>query len=103
MGIPQFTTPTFLLTFDEPGLNLTKANNVYVTFQSGRYKLTKTGASLDVGENTIGVHLTQEDTGNFYVGDVNIQANWTMENGDRFASEIVNWPISDQLLRSVKE
>ena len=36
MGVPQFTTPTFTLTFTEQGLDLTtQALNVYVTFESG--------------------------------------------------------------------
>ena len=100
MGIPQFTTPTFLLTFDDPDVDFTFADNVYVTFQSGRYKITKTGDSLVVDKNTIGVHLTQEETGGLYVGEVSIQANWTA-NGERYASTIITQEISEQLLRSV--
>ena len=101
MGVPQFTTPTFMLTFTEEALDLTQAYNVYVTFQSGNYKLTKTGEDLVIGEKTIGVHLTQQETGNFTVGNISIQANWTTQMGDRSASEVSKYKVTEQLLRSV--
>lgn len=101
MGVPQYTTPTFTLTFTEQNLDLTQAQAVYVTFKSGEYELTKTGEDLDVGEKTIGVYLHQAETGSFKTGNVKIQANWTTSSGDRAASEIVTYNITDQLLKGV--
>lgn len=39
MSIPRGTTPTFALTFEDEELDLTQAENVYVTFSY----ITKTG------------------------------------------------------------
>lgn len=106
MSIPQYTTPTFRLVFTKQGLDLTQAHNVYVTFTSGRTEITKEGDSLEIGEKQIDVYLTQEETAKFMVGDVEIQANWTMQNGgraDRAASKIAKFEISKQLLRRVIE
>ena len=100
MGVPQYTTPTFVLTFTEQGLNLLQARNVYVTFQSGQNKFTKTGSDLTVSANTIGVHLSQRDTGRLNKC-VEIQANWTDVAGNRSASEVVTYKITRQLLTEV--
>ena len=103
MGVPQFTTPTFTLTFSQDGLDLTQAQNVYVTFRSGPSVITKSGNDLTVGEKTIGVFLNQTDTGKFRIGNIEIQANWTTNGGGRFASETVQYPITEQLLKKVVE
>lgn len=103
MSVPQFTTPTFTLTFSDDGLDLTEARNVYVTFQSYRNSLTKTGPDLTIEEKSIGVHLSQDETALFERGDVKIQANWTTPGGGRAASEVVTYNISEQLLRKVVE
>ena len=101
MGVAKFTTPTFKLVFTEQTLDLTTATNVYVTFQSGNYVLTKKGKDLDVKEKEIDVYLTQLETGSFGVGPVKIQANWTYGNGRRAASTESIYQISDNLLKEV--
>lgn len=103
MSIPQFTTPTFQLTFNDENLDLTEARNVYVTFRSGTNLITKTGADLTVEAKSISVNLNQSDTGQFGHGSIDIQANWTTDGGGRAASEVVSCQISEQLLRRVVE
>ena len=103
MSVPQYTTPTFTLTFTQQGLDLTAAQNVYVTFRSCGNTITKTGDALTVGEKTIGVHLTQAETARFKPGEIEIQANWTTSGGDRAASNVVRYPIDRQLLTAVIE
>lgn len=103
MAVAQYTTPTFMLTFTQEGLDLTSAHNVYVTFSSGAVVLTKSGEDLDIGEKTIGVYLTQGETGKFKTGDVAIQANWTTLNGDRTASEMAKIRVDENLLKRVVE
>lgn len=103
MSVPQYTTPTFTLTFDEAGLDLTEARNVFVTFKSGAREITKSGSALEIEEKAINVLLNQEETGQFGIGDVEIQANWIDANGERAASEAVTYPISKQLLKRVIE
>lgn len=101
MGVPQWTTPTFTLEFSEESLDLTQAENVYVTFTSGGYSLTKTGDALVISEKKIEVYLSQEECGGFAVGSVEIQANWTDAAGDRCASYVENVDITKQLLKRV--
>lgn len=102
MGVPRGTTPTFMLTFPEDsGIDLTEAVNVYVTFGFGKRTLTKSGDDLVVTERSIGVLLSQDETLAFPVGYVEIQANWSTENGGRFASEVVSYKITKQLLDDV--
>ncbi len=103
--IPIGTTPTFTLTFTDENLDLTTANNVYVTFHSiGKADLlTKTGEDLTVNEKTIEVYLSQAETLAFNEGDVEIQANWTSATGGRCASDVVTYDFGKQLLKEVVE
>lgn len=102
MSIPRGTTPTLTLTFTEQGLDLTAADDVYVTFEYNGTPLTKSGSDLTVGEKTIAVHFTQAETLAFPEGTIDIQANW-LDNGERFASEVVRYQFSRQLLNEVLE
>lgn len=99
--VARGTTPTFVLSFTEQDLNLTQADNVYVTFASAGWTLTKTGEDLNVEEKQISIWLSQEETLSF-CDMIEIQANWT--SGDnRAASEVVEYSLSKQLLREVVE
>lgn len=101
MGVARATTPTFTLTFTEEGLDLTTASNVYVTFEQKDVNFTKQGADLDIEEKAIDVFLSQEETLQFQIGMVDVQANWTMANGRRASSDVKQVEISKQLLRQV--
>lgn len=103
MGVPRYTTPVFTLTFSEKTLDLTQARDVFVTFVQADKAITKTGEDLDVTEKTIRVYFSQEDSAAFYVGDVNIQANWVTGDGNRAASEVVKYQFTEQLLKQVIE
>ena len=100
MSIPQYTTPVFTLNFPEITFDLRQVANVYVTFASNRGLLTKTGNDLNIGEKSIVVNLTQDETARLY-GDVRIQANWVDMEGNRTASEIATQTISENLLKRV--
>lgn len=100
MSVPQFTTPTFTLTFEDENLDLTEATNVYVSFRSKGYTLTKDTADLTIRAKEIDVFLTQNETSRFQ-NSIEIQANWTTPGGHRAASEVANYPISKQLLQRV--
>lgn len=103
MGVPRYTTPTFTLTFTEPGVNFLQATNIYVTFKNRQknYVLTKSGEDLDFSEKTISIRLEQEETAKFK-DCVLIQANWTVGQ-DRIASDVVAYEIDPQLLERVVE
>ena len=102
MGVPRYTTPVFTLTFKEKDLDLTQAENVFVTFRQACKLMTVTGEDLTVGEKTIAVSFTQEETAQFCEGDVEIQANWLIA-GNRAASEKVTYQFTDNLLKQVIE
>ena len=100
MGVPRYTTPVFTLTFTEKDLDLTQAEEVFVTFKQACQVMTVTGEDLTVGEKTITVSFTQEETAAFCEGDVEIQANWIIA-GKRAASEKVTYQFTDNLLKQV--
>ena len=104
MGVPQFTTPTFTLTFTDADLDLTAVKNIYVTLSQTSYSVTKTGSDLTVTEKTVSLTLTQKECGQFKTGDIQIQVNWTMPDGRRAASNVAVYRRIDlQLLRKVVE
>lgn len=101
MSVPKGTTPTFVLTFED--IDLTTAAHVYVTFKGAGGTVTKSDDDLTVTETMISVYLSQAETLALSKGAVAIQANWTFDGGDRAASEIVNYSLSENLLPKVVE
>lgn len=103
MGFPRGTTPTITFELDDDGydIDLTKANNIYVTFESGFKSCTKTGNALTITPKTVTVTLSQQETLAFKDRNVKIQINWTYANGARWSSECVNYTITEQLLNRV--
>lgn len=99
--VPQYSTPTFTLEFEEEDLDLTEAQSVYVTLTSGKYSVTKTGDALRVQAKQIDVHLEQSETGKMQ-DIVYIQMN-AMIGGERVSSEVLTVEIGDQLLKKVIE
>lgn len=104
-SIPRFTTPTFTLVFDEncPDLDLTLARNVYVTFKNSFATITKSGSELSIQPKQIEVVLTQQETGSFSVGKVEVQVNWITINGMRASSTVEAVDIGKQLMQRVVE
>ena len=99
------TTPTFTLTLPND-VDLTIADNIYVTFEKGKKELRKTGADLVVTAHIIEVYLTQEETLSFPSGDVALQVNWTYTQGGvkkRAATEIVKVNMRTNLEDKVLE
>ena len=103
MSVARATTPTFTCTFTEQSLDLTTANNVYVTFSQGMRAITKTGEDLVISPKQIEVYLSQQETLPFVEGAVKVQANWTGANGRRAASFVEIIELSEQLLKRVVE
>lgn len=103
MSVARGTTPTYILTFEEESLDLTAANNVYVTFRKGTKVLTKTGNDIEVLPKRIEVYLNQKETLMFSQGEVKVQVNWTLAGGRRAASVVAAVDLSEQLLEKVVE
>lgn len=103
MSVARGTTPTYRLKFTEESLDLTEANNVYVTFRKGTRILTKTGNDIDVAPKQIDIYLNQKETLSFSTGEVKVQVNWTAGGGKRAASKVRTIDLSEQLLEKVIE
>lgn len=103
MAFPRGTTPTITFEIDDDNLDLTQAKNVYVTIQNGSNKLTKTGEDLTIGSKTVAVTLTQRETLGFSNGKIEVQINWTYNDGTRWSSDCVTYPVTKQLLDKVVE
>lgn len=96
------TTPTLVLTLTgDNTLDITQADNVYVTMMQFGEPLTKTGEDLELTAKTITLHLTQQET-LLFVEDVpvSIQINW-IADGERFATPIHQITVGRQLLSEV--
>lgn len=100
--IRQGITPTFTLLVPET-VDLTQAENVYVTFRQGSRELTKTGREITVSAHSIDVFLSQEETLSFERGSVRIQVNWVYADGNRGETNIASVEWAETLLREVLE
>ena len=96
------TTPTFKLTINDETVDLTDAINVYATFkQPCGLSLTKSGTDVQVSAREVDVYLNQEETLKFKPGQLDIQLNWTYNDGKRACSKIVRTNVGDNLIGSV--
>ena len=95
------TTPTHVFTVD-PQILSGGVSAVFITYaQNGRVMLEKGTEDIVVGENTLTVKLTQEDTLKLFApytdNDVEIQIRLKTSSGDALASEIIMAKVSDVL------
>ena len=105
----RLTTPTFTFTFPENfDMSVITPTNTYVTFSSKNMReiVTKRANSLEIGEHSIGVFLTQEETQSFPPGDIKAQINWVYTEGGvtkRACTNIVEINVKDNLYRDIIE
>lgn len=97
------TTPTFELRINDESVDLTDADNVYVTFADNGWSLTKTGEDLEVSANEVDVYLSQEETLSFPKGNIDVQINWTYDDGKRACTTIAIIKVTKNLLERVLE
>lgn len=102
MAITKYTSPPNVLLVKD--INITTAE-VYVTIKQSSREITLSGDSLSlaaVGSDTqITFYLTQEQTALFDLRNyAKIQVNWII-GGHRFATEIKNVTVYENLLNEV--
>ena len=102
------TTPTFTLTIKSETLNLSEAENIYVSFAQGRgMYLEKTGSDIELtAPRTVAVWLSQEDSLSLNEKEpLEIQINWTYLDGNsnvrRAATKPKSVQVTKQLLKRV--
>lgn len=102
------TTPTFTLKIKSTTLDLSEAENIYVSLAQGnRIYLEKSGDDIEFeAPRTVKVWLTQEESLSLAEGfQLEIQINWTYVdvsgNHRRAATKIKSVLVTKQLLRRV--
>jgi hypothetical protein len=97
------TTPTFQLKINDETVDLTNSDNVYVTFAYMGWSLTKTGEDIDVSAQQVDVYLSQEETLSFPKGNIDVQINWTFDDGKRACTTIATVKVTKNLIERVLE
>lgn len=103
------TTPTITFTIQNQDVDLTAAENVYVTFAQGMTVIQKSNDNLEIEARTVSVWLTQEESLKLADGsNCEVQINWTFLAADgetvrRAATEVKTINIGKQLLKRVIE
>lgn len=94
------TTPTFDI--EAFGVDASKFDNVYITFEQGDVEITKTNEDIDRLNGIFRVRLTQEETLRFAVGTAKVQLRG-MIGGSAVASTIGRVNVKDVLKEGVIE
>lgn len=101
------TTPTFTLTISGDTVDLTLAQNIYVTIKQGTTEIEMTGDELMVVGNVVQCFLSQEESLKLIENTpAKIQANWTYIDADgvtirRAATKVKEIHVGEQLLKRV--
>ena len=104
----KYTTP--VLPLDVPGWDLTQQQDVYVSIEQNKIEIEKRGADLIISVETVSqvptshilVTLTQEETARFNEKfNAEIQVNWIDSSNMRKATDIVQVPVTRNLLNKV--
>lgn len=100
------TTPQ--IAFSVPNdIDLASIKEAWVTFAVGETKLTlklsEQKVVLDESDNTIKVHLTQEQTLGLDSGKCETQVRFLMQNNEAFSSKIINIKVKEVLEGGVIE
>lgn len=84
------TTPTIVFKIKNSKINLGEMKQIYVTFKSNVREITydKEDIELDVENNKIVVHMTQEDTLYFHSDLVNVQIRLLSRTDKAYATSI---------------
>lgn len=100
-NIGQATTPTFICTVPD-SIDLTAAQSVYFTLYQNGQKITKTDEDIALEAHSVSVYLSQRDTVWIRPGQpIELQINWTYEDGSRGMTKIVSVTVDRNLVPEV--
>ncbi len=97
------STQTFTVTLADESVDLTQQSHVYAAVKQGNTTVKKQDDALTVTSNGVSFWLTQEESLKFQQGDVEVQINWTYDNGKRGQTKIATVPFDRTLLPEVLE
>ena len=99
LQIYRTTTPVLIFKIKNPDFDMTSIQTCHVTLES-KNKLNEliiTDPIIDVGNKTIKVRLTQEQTQTYKVGVVRTQLKMKLNTGDIVATKIIEGNIMEIL------
>lgn len=95
----RWTTPT--LTYELP-FATEFVEKAFITIKSRNVKIEKSLEECEIGEKTISITLTQEETSKFAVGETpTVMLNVVTANGKRLATN--EEPLKESIKRNLKE
>lgn len=96
----QGTTPTLPITVK--GQNLVDMR-VYVAFRCNGKVLEKTNEDMtityDAPDTILAVRLTQQETLQFQVGWLDIDARWVGRNGDTWGTDVARIKVTESIIK----
>lgn len=98
------TTPTFILELEDETIDLTLANNVYISIVSNTvtYQKKSGDEGVTVEPHRVLVYLTQAESLQFTAKEkIEFQLNWTYADGSRVATTIMSKRADRNLLEEV--
>ena len=98
------TTPTFVLNLETDTIDLTEANNVYISLETDSVEMLKQNGDegVEIQPHQISVYLTQAETLQFAEkSKIEIQVNWTYANGSRGCTDIARVSVGRNLVDKV--
>lgn len=98
------TTPTFVLNLENDTIDLTEANNVYISLETDSVEMLKQNGDegVEIQPHQISVYLTQAETLQFAEkSKIEIQVNWTYANGSRGCTDIARVSVGRNLVDKV--
>lgn len=98
-----FTTPTFMISIQEDGLKLLQnTDHVWADFRQGNYVLTKkSGVVIDAKDGNVAVGLTQEESGKFKEGMIEVQLHGITKSGEAWKTYAGLIPVDRTLTEEV--
>lgn len=94
------TTPTFIFTFSD--FDPTTAEQIIVTFSNG-LEITNDSENMEVTTNRISLWLDQTQTLAMPNGNVNVQINFLLADGNRVATNVQTLVWSKNLHNEVMQ
>lgn len=94
------TTPTFIFTFSD--FDPTTADQIIVTFSNG-LEITNDSENMEVTTNRISLWLDQTQTLAMPNGNVNVQINFLLGDGNRVATNVQTLVWSKNLHNEVMQ
>ena len=97
------TTPTFTLTINNKGFEMSDIKKWYITLKQCYVEITKSNDDITIEDNVIKFTLKQQETLKFMSGEIDIEIRALTKDNVAIASDIKTITINRILLNEVIE